>query len=157
MVIEKVKFGNFVEYVKKAFTEVTQEVVESEYAPIAVQAIEEDKKVAIVIGISGNTKGRILLQCSFETAMNFSIAMNCGDELDDPKDMYMYMAEFSNMYCGRATTYANNEYREREFWLTTPAIFSAKDLEISTPSVESEIAYYRGDQGIFSIDIGFEG
>ena len=62
----------------------------------------------------------------------------------------LYVAEFANMFCGRATTYANNEYKEREFWLTPPAIFSAENLEITSPSIESESAYYKGEQGYIS-------
>ena len=71
--------------------------------------------------------------------------------------MYFYLAEFANMFCGRSTTYINNALKERGIWLAPPAIFSAKNLEINTPSIQSEKICYTGKQGCFLIDIGFEG
>jgi len=156
MSIDKTKFENFVAFIKKSFEEVINELVDTTYEEISSKEIDSEEKVALVIGIAGNSKGRILLISSKETADTFAVAMNCDDPLDDPKDMYIYMAEFSNMFCGRATTFANNEYKDREFWLTPPGIFSAKNLEISTPSIQSEIAVYKGKHGLFLVDIGFE-
>jgi len=156
MSIEKTKFDNFVAFIKKSFEEVATELVNEPYDEIASSEIEAIEKVATVIGIAGNSKGRIILICSKETAENFAVAMNCDDPLDDPKDVYIYMAEFSNMFCGRATTFANNQYNDREFWLAPPGIFSAKNLEIVTPSIQSEVATYKGKQGMFLVDIGFE-
>lgn len=156
MVIEKEKFDKLVGFVKKAFEEVSAELVNSEYKPTQSLELKDDAKVAVIIGIAGKTKGRILLESDFETASNFAIAMNDGDFFESPQEMYFYIAEFANMYCGRATTYINNEYKDREFWLTPPAIFSANGLEITSPSISSESAFYSGEQGCFLVDIGIE-
>ncbi|MEI7473515.1 MAG: chemotaxis protein CheX [bacterium] len=156
MSIEVIKIEKFIDYVKKAFTEITKELVDSEYNVVSENILKDNAKVAIIIGICGNTKGRILLESDFETASNFAVAMNFGDFFEDPKDMYLYVAEFANMFCGRATTYINNEYQNREFWLSPPAIFSAENLEILSPTIHSEVAYYSGEQGSFIIDIGIE-
>ena len=157
MAIEKEKFDKFVEFIKKSFEEVTRELVDSEYESNKALQLNDDTKIAIIIGVCGRSKGRILLESNFLTANNFAIAMNCGDPLDEPNDLYMYVAEFANMFCGRATTYSNNEYQNREFWLTPPAIFSGDELEINSPSIQAETVYYKGEQGIFLVEIGFEG
>lgn len=152
----KEKFEKVISFIKKSFEEVTAELVETEYKQVDSLIVKDKARVAIIIGISGKTKGRILLESDFETASNFAVAMNFGDFFEDPKDMYLYVAEFANMFCGRATTYINNEYQNREFWLTPPAIFSAEALEITSPSIHSESAYYSGEQGCFLVDIGIE-
>lgn len=155
--MEQTKFDTFVKHIKNSFEEITEELIDTKYELCQTINEKTDAKVAIIIGITGKSKGRILLQCDFKTASDFAVAMNCGDLFDDQKEMYLYMAEFANMFCGRATTYINNEFKEREAWLTPPAIFSAKDLQIDTPSVQSEKIYYTGQQGDFLVDIGFEG
>ena len=157
MPIEKDKVDKFNGFVKKAFEEVTSELVETGYKATESVQSQATSKIVIIIGICGKSKGRIILESDLETAGKFAVAMNFGDALDDPKDLYLYIAEFANMFCGRATTYANNEYKDREFWLTPPAIFSAEDLEITSPSIQSETVCYSGNEGIFLIDIGFEG
>ena len=156
MVIEKQKFDNFITFIKKAFEEVTTELVESEYKDDESLQLQGNNRVVIIIGICGKSKGRILLESTFETTTNFALAMNFGESFDDAKEIYLYVAEFANIFCGRATTYANNEYKEREFWLAPPAIFSGEDLEITSPSMQSEVVCYGGKEGLFSLDIGFE-
>lgn len=157
MTLEKEKFNTLVSFIKKSFEDVTEELLETKYSICNASEEKDNAKVCIVIGITGKNKGRILLQSDFESASNFAMAMNGNDFFEDPKDMYLFLAEFSNMFCGRAATHINNEFKEREAWLTPPAIFSAKKLEITAPSVQSEKIHYKGEQGCFLIDIGFEG
>ena len=156
MSIEKQKFDKFVSFIKKAFEEVTTELVESEYKPDESLQLQSNNRVVIIIGTCGKSKGRILLETTFDTTAGFALAMNFGEPFDDAKDIYLYVAEFANIFCGRATTYANNEYKEREFWLAPPAIFSGEDLEIASPLMQSEVVCYGGKEGVFSLDIGFE-
>jgi len=91
-----------------------------------------------------------------DTANNFAVAMNFDDPLEDPEDLYLYIAEFANMICGRATTYINNEYKEREFWLAPPSVLSAQELEITSESMVENSIYYITKHGIFLINVGFE-
>ena len=81
--------------------------------------------------------------------------MNFGDPLENEEDLHMYLAEFANMFCGRAATHINNAFGKRELWISPPAIFSARDLEIVTPNVSSMKAYYECGLGKFIVDMGF--
>ncbi|MEI8377300.1 MAG: chemotaxis protein CheX [bacterium] len=149
------KFEILFDFAKKSFEEVVLEVTEKEIKSGEPFKIESDHRLSIVIGLSGETNGRILLETSVEYGKSIAKAMNFGDELENEEDLYMYLAEFSNMFCGRTATYINDKFGKREVWLAPPAIFSAKDLEVITPHVTSKKAYYNSDLGQFIVDTGF--
>lgn len=151
------KFEVLFELVKQSFEEVMSEVTgESIQANGQFEIdIKEKLSLSIIIGISGNTNGRILLNTSAENGMNVAVAMNFGDPLESEEDLYTYLAEFANMFCGRAATHINNKFGKREIWISPPAIFSAKDLDIVTPNVSSMKAYYECSLGKFMVDMGF--
>ena len=154
--MDKGKFEDFLSLTKKAFEDITTELVSSEYKISEKGSFKSNHKVAIIIGITGKNKGRILLETDMQIANKFAVAMNFGDSLDNADELYVYMAEFANMIAGRAATYINNKFNERETWLAHPAIFSGEDLEITTPSIQAETVFYTGEQGCFLLDIGFE-
>lgn len=156
MIKEHEKFEKLEGFIKKAFEEITTELVETEYTSTKKHELKDDARVAVIIGIAGITKGRIILESDFETVNNFAITMNGGSCLDEPKDKYLYIAEFANIFCGRATTYINNEYKNREFWLTPPVVFAAKRLGITSPTIHSESTFYKGVHGGFLVDIGIK-
>lgn len=142
---------------KKSFEEVMFEVtgeaiqIDGEFNINPIDSLS----LSIIIGISGNTNGRILLNTSVEYGKNIAVAMNFGDPLDQEEDLHMYLAEFANMFCGRAATHINNAFGKREIWISPPAIFSAKDLDIVTPNVSSTKAFYECSLGKFVVDMGF--
>lgn len=155
--MNKTKADLFTKHTQRAFQDVAQELLMSEYVQGDGYQSNNPEKIVIIIGITGNIKGRIQLECDMSTANMLTVDMNQGDPLDDPKDLYLYMAEFANMVCGRAATYINNEFNEREAWLAPPAVFSGESLEILSPGIRSELACFNGKQGSFVVDVGIEG
>jgi len=154
---EKNKFETLFELAKKSFEEVVAEVTGDSIEACEGFEIKPEKQLSlsIIISLSGNTNGRILLNTTVDDGMNIAVAMNFGDPLDNPDDLHVYLAEFANMFCGRAATHINNEFGKREIWISPPAIFSAMDLDIVTPNVSSMKAYYDCPLGKFVVDIGF--
>ncbi len=151
------KFNILFDFAKKAFEEIVMEVTEEEIHDGEKFEIAPENKLAlsIIIGFSGKTNGRILLNTSVEDGKNIAVAMNFGEELEKEEDLHMLLAEFANMFCGRTATYINNEFGKREIWISPPAIFSASDLDIVTPNVTSSKAYYQCNLGKFIVDTGF--
>lgn len=149
------KFEVLFDFAKKSFQEVISEVTGDSIEPTDEFKIESNNMLSIIIGLSGETNGRILLNTSVEYGKNIATAMNFGDELESEDDLYIYLAEFANMFCGRTATHINNQFGKREIWISPPAIFSAKDLDIVTPNVTSMRAYYKCALGEFTIDTGF--
>jgi hypothetical protein len=60
------------------------------------------------------------------------------------------------MIGGRVTTYMTEQFKDTEFRLSPPAIFSGKGLETLSPNIQSKMIYYTGKLGRFFMDIGFE-
>jgi len=151
------KFDVLFDLAKRSFEEIMTEVTgESIKSNDEFSINPQDRlSLSIIIGLSGNTNGRILLNTSVEYGRNIAIAMNFGEPLDNEDDLHVYLAEFANMFCGRAATHINNAFGKREIWISPPAIFSAKDLEIVTPNVSSNKAFYDCSLGKFIVDMGF--
>lgn len=151
------KFETLFGLAKQSFEEIMLEVTGEGIVADNEFTIQPENRLSlsIIIGLSGNTNGRILLNTSVEYGMNIAIAMNFGDPLENEDDLHVYLAEFANMFCGRAATHINNAFGKREIWISPPAIFSAKDLEIVTPNVSSMKAYYECSLGRFVVDMGF--
>ncbi len=149
------KFDLIYDFTKKSFEDVLMEIAEQSVETCDVFKVGEENKLTVVIGISGETNGRILLETSLDSARKLAVAMNFGDELESEDDLYLYMGEFSNMFCGRATTYINDNFQKREVWITPPAIFSARDLYVVTPHVTTKKACFQCELGHFVIDVGF--
>ena len=155
--VAKNKFDLLFNLAQKSFEEVMSEVTGEAISADGEFSIEPEDRLSlsIIIGLSGETNGRILLNTSVEYGKNIATAMNFGDPLENEEDLHMYLAEFANMFCGRAATYINNEFGKREIWISPPAIFSARDLDIVTPNVSSMKAYYECELGKFIVDMGF--
>ena len=146
-------FGLAKQSFEEIIAEVTGEGIDS--SEEFVISSENSLSLSIIIGLSGHTNGRILLNTSVDNGRNIAVAMNFGDPLENEDDLHMYLAEFANMFCGRAATHINNAFGKREIWISPPAIFSAKDLDIVTPNVSSMKAYYACPLGQFIVDMGF--
>lgn len=151
------KFDLLFNLAKKSFEEIMLEITgESIVADTEFNIAPADRlSLSIIIGLSGNTNGRILLNTSVEYGKNIAVAMNFGDPLESEEDLHVYLAEFANMFCGRAATHINNAFGKREIWISPPAIFSAKDLDIVTPNVSSMKSFYECSMGKFIVDMGF--
>jgi CheY-specific phosphatase CheX len=151
------KFETLFSLAKQSFEEIMLEITGEAIASDNEFSIQPENRLSlsIIIGISGNTNGRILLNTSVDYGKNIAVAMNFGDPLENEDDLHIYLAEFANMFCGRAATHINNAFGKREIWISPPAIFSAKDLDIVTPNVSSTKAYYECALGKFIVDMGF--
>jgi CheY-specific phosphatase CheX len=139
----------------KAFEEIVAEVTGEEISPVDNFTIDSKETLSVIVGVTGQISGRILLNASVETANKLAEAMNFGDPLDNKDDLYVYLSEFGNMYCGRMVTYVNDKFGKREVWITPPAIFAASDLEIVTPHMTTKKCFYECSVGKIIVDVGY--
>ncbi|MFP4662662.1 MAG: chemotaxis protein CheX [Halanaerobiales bacterium] len=149
----------YVKYFKKAMQEISSELLGigfKESINLDKELYENKKKFDIIVGITGDYKGRFLLETTEMTARIISEVMNYGP-LDKESDLYLYMGEFVNILSGRAITFINNLDNGKIVRLTPPAIFTGVNLEISTPNIKrSNIVFIRNKIQI-RLDIGLEG
>jgi CheY-specific phosphatase CheX len=141
-------------YTTQSFEEVINEITDIEIKQSDSFMLNSPSTLSVVVGSSGVINGRILLTTSYEDAKNVVTYMNFGDPVESEDEVFMYFAEFANMYCGRATTYMNNKFGARAMWISPPAIFQAEDLKIISPNIVTKKMYYQTEFGKFIVDIG---
>ena len=149
------KYSVLFDIATKSFEEIVQEVADDTPQVCEPFDIDAQSSLSVIIGITSEINGRILINSSTESANNLAVAMNFGDPLDNEDDLFVYLAEFANMSCGRMTTYINDKYGQRVVWIAPPAIFSADNLKIVTPHITTRKQYYNTAHGKFIIDVGY--
>ncbi|MFW6288033.1 MAG: chemotaxis protein CheX [bacterium] len=146
------------QYFKQAINEVANELLEKELEEFEnpQEIVPSEKKLVVIIGMTGDYKGRVLLEITQRSAEIITEIMNYGP-LEEENYLYFYMGEFVNIVSGRAITYLNNMNKDRIVRLTPPAIFSGNDLKINTPNVNSTVKFFHDEVIQCKLDIGFEG
>jgi len=115
----------------------------------------ESKGVAVVVGITGVKKGRVLVDMPISTALELAVKMD--SELNN-EDLALYtIAEFCNIASGGAITAINNNCGQSALRLVTPSIFSGTNARIFSPGLKSAMLSYTTTFGKIDFHIGFEG
>ncbi len=93
--------------------------------------------VAVLIGLTGSVRGRVLIDMELATAIKIAGIMN-GDELKQFDDLAKAtITELANMIGGRAITELHNE--GFTFEVSPPTIFTGTNMEVSSPNLEAFI------------------
>ena len=90
--------------------------------------------VASIIGITGQSEGRAILDMSRQTACRLASAMS-----GEPVDAYDTMVcstinELNNMVCGRAVSLLVN--RGQRMDINPPTLFTGQDMDITNTNME---------------------
>jgi|GEM_PF-1145962 len=143
------------DYTTQSFEEIMAEVTGVEASSVEEFKVSSKDVLSVIVGVTGQINGRILLNTSLETATKLAEAMNFGDPLENKDDLFIYLSEFGNMYCGRMVTHINDKFGSRQVWITPPAIFSASDLEVISPHILTTKKYYESEVGQLIVDVGY--
>ena len=119
--------------------------------------ILESRGLAVIIGITGNVSGRVILDTSKEVACKLCGMIN-GEECD-PEDSFVLisLAEFLNILSGNAISMINNMHKGMNLRLAPPGIFVGKNLKINSPKVKAEVIKVETTAGDIYLSVGFEG
>ncbi|HOJ79083.1 MAG TPA: chemotaxis protein CheX [Bacillota bacterium] len=152
------KFRFLAQSVKEAYQIIAAELAGERFdLEPEPETLPEDQVISVIVGAVGNnSKGRIMVEMAMETARRLTEEMN-GEPFTDEFEMYLFLAEFANIFSGKAITKINNTYKGVDLRLTPPAIFTGDKMEITTPSIQSEIVFFKSESGVAKLDIGFEG
>lgn len=154
--MENDKFEVFLSSIESAFNKVVKEMLDFDFQQMDGKADLDKNTVSVIIGMTGKNKGRILFEIGEKTAEAIAISIN-GEPLEDAREIYLYLAEFTNIFCGNAVTLINNRYKGTELRLTPPAVFAGEDVEITTPNIKSVSLFCTSQYGPALLDVGFEG
>ncbi len=124
---------------------------------VAQQGILESKGLAVIMGVTGNISGRVILDTSREVAGKLCGMIN-GEECD-PEDNFVLisLAEFLNILSGNAVSAINNRHKGLNLRLAPPGIFVGRRLKINSPKVKAEIIKVETTAGDIYLSVGFEG
>jgi len=110
---------------------------------------------AVVVGISGEKKGRVLIDMCLDTALKLSKILI--PEMDDEDFALFTIAEFCNIVSGGATTLINDKLRRRALRLAPPSIFAGSNFKLFSPKLDSVLLNFDTRFGEIDFHIGFEG
>jgi len=113
------------------------------------------KGAAVVVGISGEKKGRVLIDMCLDTALD--LAKKLISDLNDEDFALFTIAEFCNIVSGGAATLINDKFRGRGLRLAPPSIFAGTNFKLFSPKLNSVLLSYDTRFGKIDFHIGFEG
>jgi CheY-specific phosphatase CheX len=111
--------------------------------------------VAAVVGITGNRKGRVLVDMEMHTAEK--LAKVLALDLEDENIPLFTAAELCNIVAGGATTNMNNMNCELGLRLTPPSIFSGIRPKIYSPNLQTHAMSFSTSYGMIFLNVGMEG
>lgn len=115
-------------------------------------------EIVIVVGVTGNMKGQVMLCMNKSTMLNISSAMMknlSGQEITEVCDLSASaISELCNMILGNSATYLFE--KGLEINISPPSIFSGMGIEISNKYKTLCIPIQLNDGSVFEINISAE-
>ena len=149
---------DYINYFKKSVKESFESMFEDEIifendtlAPVCISS----RGAAIIAGITGGKKGRVLLDMHIETAMK--LAEKLDADLNDENFALFTIAEFCNIATGGATIMLNDKFKGVGLRLAPPSIFVGTNSRIYSPKLDATLLSYSTRFGKIDFYIGFEG
>ncbi len=144
----------FKESIKETFEDMYSEVITLVDETIAPKSIIS-QGVSVIIGITGERKGRVMLDMSISTSIE--LAARLDPELREEDLSLFAMSEFCNIVSGGAITNINNQNKQSRLRLVSPSIFTGVNTEIIAPNLNTIKLSYCTEFGIIDLYVGFEG
>lgn len=112
--------------------------------------------IAVLISITGNSKGRFVLSVSFETAAKFTELL-LGRTPEDEIAIES-IEEFANIVAGRGVSMINDSLISNDLRISPPGTISGKEVNIiNNNKLENFSVVAKTEIGDFNINIGFTG
>ena len=111
--------------------------------------------VAVIVGITGGNKGRVLLDMSLDTAME--LGKQLDPDFTDKSFALFTVSEFCNIASGGGITMMNNNSKGLGLRLAPPSIFTGVNSRIFSPNLKAVWLSYNTRFGKIDFHIGIEG
>lgn len=121
--------------------------------PYLKEAMYEGDVLAVIIGITGNIKGQVILSLNITTACNIASKMMMGMQVDELNDMAKSaISELSNMILGNAATVLSQKGLSVD--ITPPSVCLGKDMNISVSHSKNICVPLKfEDDSVFEVNI----
>lgn len=110
--------------------------------------------VAVFIGLAGVVRGRVLIDMSYDTALNIFEMMAGERESSLSEFAKSAITELANMIIGRAITKLHN--LGFTFHMSPPSIVTGENMEISSPSIEAFIVPLNTSLGRLEVNVALK-
>lgn len=156
--MDQTKFDFYVHCIRRAFTHIAHKMTGIVFQESSQGKMlgNDGETVAVILGICGPNKGRIMFAAGRDIAQIIGDKVN-GEECTNILELYLSLGEFANTFGGSAISDINDEYRGINLRLTPPAVFGGEEMVITTPNIHSTSIYLNSESGPVLLDIGFEG
>ncbi len=152
--LKKTYFDTFKEALAGTMNRFTKTIAEFGDSK-AASKVEVSRGVSVIIGITGNFTGRMILDLSIETAENMAKTML----RKDPKDVeegLKAIAEFTNIIAGNACSMLNRKHKAYGLRVAPPIIFYGKCVNIAQVMLETVSVPISTKFGDMGLNVGFK-
>lgn len=119
-------------------------------------AITEGMTVVSLLGLTGSTRGRVVMEMDIQVAQELAEMMN-GESLKAMDPMVFYsLTELSNIFSGKAITQLNNRPEKPGLRLTAPNIFVGEKIQIFAEKAKLSTAQIRWNNSFLYIHLCIE-
>jgi len=110
----------------------------------------------VVVGFSGKTKGRFLIDLETCVAIELAAKLN-GESFNSIKDPMVIatLSEVGNITAGDAITAVNNEF-SYGLRLVPPVVFMGDNMVVGLQNMESYTMNFKSEYGKLRINVAFE-
>ncbi|MGE5405429.1 MAG: chemotaxis protein CheX, partial [Candidatus Saccharibacteria bacterium] len=153
------KQNSFVEQFIQALRDNLKEVANLD-CKIEVYTDQEAKMIsqgmAVMVGLTGNQQGRLILDLVPDTASKLASRM-FGKDILSEDNVINGLAELTNIIGGHSVSRINNIYRETEIRLTPPSVLMGKNMCLVNPRLNMTKVVAITEIGSLVMGIGFSG
>lgn len=139
---------------RKTFPEVTGLKCKF-WSPVIQEEKFISQGVTTVIGLGGYRQGRMLLDCTLETATK--LTEQIMKKAVEEEDILNCLSELANILCGHIVSKFNNTYQVDELKITPPSILFGGSIAIINRKFQSFLVAIETEIGIFNVSVGFMG
>lgn len=115
--------------------------------------------IAVIIGLTGNARGRFVLYTDADTMMKFSrlmLGMEESAPLSDKKANDS-IEEAANIIAGYGVSAINDTFQDKTLRITPPGTIFGKNIRIASPRLTSFHVAAQTPIGAFQMNLGFAG
>lgn len=111
--------------------------------------------VAVLVGITGQFSGRLVLDMSADTARRLASRLLKQEEENSDK-IHDVIAEFANIVAGNAISKLNKEFRVAFLRVSPPGIFAGDHFTLVSPNLEFHKWSVSTPFGSMTLNVGFK-
>jgi CheY-like chemotaxis protein/CheY-specific phosphatase CheX len=139
---------SFVNFTKRFATDISVD-------PISNGKSLRSNGVSVIVGVTGQFSGKMILDLSALTAKNLATRLLKQDP-KDTEQTNIVIAEFANIVAEHAAAKLNKQFRGAFLRVSPPGIFTGENFSITSPTVDVNMWGIETPFGKLRVSVGFK-